>query len=130
MPDNDDKRAAWVRKVLFLRKFMEKRERERPDELEDVPAIRRQLTRIANSLESLEHVARWLVGVLTVSCRPLLTSKLYSGHVRQPNSNLRPDPNPPELFGPSPVLGTETLVLEDEYYGWRTKASVIGSYGR
>lgn len=114
MPDNDDKRAAWVRKVLFLRKFMEKRGRERPDELEDVPAIRRQLTRIANSLESLEHVARWLVGVLTVSCRPLLTSKLYSGHVRQLNSKLRPDPNPSAVIRTGPGAGgTETLVLED-----------------
>lgn len=44
-----------------LAKLMEQRERERPDEIGDIPVIHRQLGRIATSLEALEDVARWVV---------------------------------------------------------------------
>jgi hypothetical protein len=41
MKDDDPRRTAWCRKVENIRKLMEQRERERPDEAEDIPAIRR-----------------------------------------------------------------------------------------
>jgi hypothetical protein len=40
---------------------MEQRERERPEEVGDLPAIRRQLGRLVNSMETLEEIARWVV---------------------------------------------------------------------
>ncbi len=58
---DDARRAAWIRKVLSLRKLMEQRERERPEEVGDLPAIRRQLGRLVNSMETLEEIARWVV---------------------------------------------------------------------
>jgi hypothetical protein len=48
---------------------MEQRERERPEEVGDLPAIRRQLGRLANSMETLEKSpAEWYV-IWTVARR-------------------------------------------------------------
>ncbi len=62
---NDARRAAWVRKMLFLRKLMKQRKRERSNEKRDLFVVRRQLDQLANFMKILEDLARWIVDVLT-----------------------------------------------------------------
>jgi hypothetical protein len=66
---NDVCRETWVRKVLFLRKLMKQRKRERLEKNEDIFAIRRQLFRLVNFIEILENIARWVVDANSIACR-------------------------------------------------------------
>ncbi len=62
---NDVRRVAWMRKMLFLRKLMKQRERERSNEKKNLFVIRRQFDRLATFMKILEDIARWIVNVLT-----------------------------------------------------------------
>jgi hypothetical protein len=47
-----------MRKVLFLRKLMKQRERERSNEKKNLLVVRRQFDRLANFMKILENIAR------------------------------------------------------------------------
>jgi hypothetical protein len=47
-----------MRKMLFLRKLMKQRERERSNEKKNLFVIRRQLDRLANFMKTLENIVR------------------------------------------------------------------------
>jgi hypothetical protein len=47
-----------MRKMLFLRKLMKQRKRERSNEKKDFFVVRRQLDRFANFMKILENIAR------------------------------------------------------------------------
>jgi hypothetical protein len=55
---NDVRRETWIRKVLFLRKFMKQRKKKRLEKNEDIFAIRKQFSRLVNFIEILENIAR------------------------------------------------------------------------
>ncbi len=62
---NDVRRVAWVRKMLFFRKLMKQWKRERSNEKKDLFVVRRQFDRLANFMKILEDLVRWVVNVLT-----------------------------------------------------------------
>jgi hypothetical protein len=47
-----------MRKMLFLRKLMKQRKRERSNEKKDLLVVRRQLDRLANFMKILEDIVR------------------------------------------------------------------------
>jgi hypothetical protein len=66
---NDVRRETWIRKVLFLRKFMKQRKKKRLEKNENILAIRKQFFRLVNFIEILENIARWVVNVNSIICR-------------------------------------------------------------
>jgi hypothetical protein len=63
------RRETWVRKILFLKKLMKQRKKERFEKNENIFAIRKQLFRLVNFIEILENIARWVVNVNSIVCR-------------------------------------------------------------
>jgi hypothetical protein len=66
---NDARRETWIRKILFLKKFMKQREKERFEKNEDIFAIRKQFSHLVNFIEIFENIARWIVNVNSIVCR-------------------------------------------------------------
>jgi hypothetical protein len=63
------RRETWIRKILSLKKFMKQRKKKRFEKNENILAIRRQLFRLVNFIETFENIARWIVNVNSIVCR-------------------------------------------------------------
>jgi hypothetical protein len=63
------RRKTWIRKILFLRKLMKQREKERFEKNENILAIRKQFFRLVNFIETFENIARWVVNANSIVCR-------------------------------------------------------------
>jgi hypothetical protein len=70
---NDARRETWIRKVLFLKKLMKQRKKERFEKNENIFAIWKQFFRLVNFIETFENIARWVVDVNSIACRRKLT---------------------------------------------------------
>jgi hypothetical protein len=63
------RRETWIRKVLFLRKFMKQRKRKRFEKKKNIFFIRKQFFRLVNFIEIFENIARWIVDFNSIVCR-------------------------------------------------------------
>jgi hypothetical protein len=62
------RRETWIRKILFLRKFMKQLKKKRFEKKKNILAIRKQFFRLVNFIEIFENIARWIVNVNSIVC--------------------------------------------------------------